>query len=415
MDYTRFFLNNWKILLFAVILTFYSGFGQTFLLSLYIPHIIGEFGISQSLFSTIYASATLCSGFAIIFAGKLIDRIPLIKFTMVVIAGIILANTIAGFSTNLIMLFAGFFLLRFFGQGLLSHTAMTSMGRYFTQARGKALSIAFLGFPLAEAIFPITIVSIILAIGWRESFLVSGLFILVTLVPLSFFLLKNFDSKKVVEEFSSGQSSKTQKPAPKVERFWSQKQIVKDLNFYIYAPTAFITGFTLTAIFFFQTFIAGFKGWSIEWMALSIAAYAISSLVFSVLTGPAIDRFSARTIFPFILIPMAIGLWVLILFSHPAAAVIFWFLTGISAGANPTTGNALYAETYGVKSLGSIRSIFTFVMISSTAAGPVLYSLFIDKGYTYDHIHVLITAVILLNMLFILWGFRKQSRQKMMP
>lgn len=413
MSFVRLFFNNWKILLFAIILTFFSGFGQTFLLSLYIPHIILEFDISQSLFSSIYAIATLCSGLTIIFAGKLIDRIPLIRFALLVIAGIILANTVAGLSANLIMLFAAFFLLRFFGQGLLSHTSITSVGRYFNRARGKALSIAYLGFPIAEAVFPITVVSVIAAIGWRESFLYSGLFIFLTLFPLTWVLLKGFDRHKVVESFSPHTSPKTDTtPEPNVS--WSQKKIVKDLQFYIYAPTAFITGFAQTALFFFQTFIAAHKGWSVEWMALSIAAYALASFSFSILTGPLIDRFSAKAIFPFVLVPLALGLLVLVFFSHPAAAIVFWFLVGMTGGANPTTGNAIYAETYGVKNLGSVRSIFTFVMVTSTAAGPVLYSLLLDNGFNFNHIHLAITGVILLNILFVFWGFNKYNRQQSM-
>lgn len=413
MSFVRLFFNNWKILLFAIILTFFSGFGQTFLLSLYIPHIILEFDISQSLFSSIYAIATLCSGLTIIFAGKLIDRIPLIRFALLVIAGIILANTVAGLSANLIMLFAAFFLLRFFGQGLLSHTSITSVGRYFNRARGKALSIAYLGFPIAEAVFPITVVSVIAAIGWRESFLYSGLFIFLTLFPVTWVLLKGFDRHKVVESFSPHASPKTDTP-PEPNESWSQKKIVKDLQFYIYAPTAFITGFAQTALFFFQTFIAAHKGWSVEWMALSIAAYALASFSFSILTGPLIDRFSAKAIFPFVLVPLALGLLVLVFFSHPAAAIVFWFLVGMTGGANPTTSNAIYAETYGVKNLGSVRSIFTFVMVTSTAAGPVLYSLLLDNGFNFNHIHLAITGVILLNILFVLWGFNKYNRQQSM-
>jgi MFS family permease len=409
MNYFQFFKANPKILLFAIILTFYSGFGQTFLLSLYIPDIIADFQISQSLFSTIYASATLASGFTIIFAGKIIDRMNLMRFAMIVVAGFILAHLMAGLSVSLIMVFISLFMLRFFGQGLLTHTSMTAMGRYFSYSRGKALSIAYLGFPLAEAIFPISIVSLIAILGWRESFLISGLFISLSLIPIVWFLLKNFTPGKIREQRSQkeDQTNEAQKP----DKTWRQKEIIRDLNFYIYAPTVFIVGFTLTSLFFFQTFIADFKGWSVEWMALSITAYAIGSFGFSIITGPLIDRFTARKLFPFILLPMALGLMVLSVFNHPVAAVIFWLLTGISAGANPTTGNSLYAETYGVKSLGSIRSIFTFVMVSSTAAGPVVYSNLLNLGINYNQVHYMVTAIILANMLFIMWGFRKQKRE----
>jgi MFS family permease len=411
MNYYRFFFANRNILLFAIILTMYSGFGQTFILSLYIPEIIKEFQISQGLFSSIYAAATLCSGITIIFAGKLIDRMPIMKFTMLVITGIIAANLVAGLSLNLFMLFLAIFMLRFFGQGLLSHTSMTTMGRYFSKSRGKALSIAYLGFPIAEAAMPIAIITLILTIGWRESFLFSSVFIILTLLPLVFILIRKFDSSKIIEDIGS-KARITKEKSIEQQRTWAQREIIRTLDFYVFAPTVFIVGFTLTALFFYQTFIAGFKGWSLEWMAVNITAYAIASLVFSILAGPLIDRYSARRIFPFVLIPMIAGLLVLAFSSHTLATPVFWFLVGISAGANPTVSNALYAETYGVKSLGAIRSIFTFIMIISTAAGPVVYSALLDSGLNYNHIHLMLSALIVLNILYILLAFRyKKSRQ----
>lgn len=405
MNYYRFFAANRNILLFAIILTLYSGFGQTFILSLYIPEIIKEFQISQGLYSSIYAAATLCSGITIIFAGKLIDRMPIMKFTMIVIVGIIAANLMAGISLNLFMLFLAIFMLRFFGQGLLTHTSMTSMGRYFSRSRGKALSIAYLGFPIAETVMPIAIITLVLTVGWRETFLLSSVFILATLIPLALMLLRNFDKSKIVEE----KETKARKPgltAIDEQRTWAQREIVKTLDFYVFAPTVFIVGFTLTALFFYQTFIADFKGWSLEWMAVNITAYALSSLVFSILAGPLIDKYSARKIFPFVLVPMIFGLLVLAFFSHTMATPAFWFLVGITAGANPTVSNALYAETYGVKSLGAIRSIFTFIMVVSTAAGPVVYSGLLSSGFNFNHIHLMITGAIVLNIIYILLAFR---------
>jgi len=406
MNYYRFFVSNSRILIFAIILTFFSGFGQTFLLSLYIPEIIKEFDISQGAYSRIYAIATLCSGITIIFAGKFIDRIPLQRFTLLVITGIIAANLLAGISINLYMLFVAIFMLRFFGQGMLTHTSMTAMGRYFSKARGKALSIAYLGFPMAEAVFPISVVSVIMLLGWRESFLLSAAVILVVLLPLVFFLLKNFNKSKIREE---GILAPQAKASPEQDRYWSQREIIRKADFYTFAPTAFITGFTLTALFFFQTFIAEFKGWTIEWMALNIGAYAVSSLVFSIAAGPLTDRFTARKIFPFVLVPMALGIATLALHSHPATTTIFWFLVGMSAGANPTVSNALYAETFGVKSLGSIRSIFTFVMVISTAAGPVVYSSILESNFNFNQIHLILSGVILLNIVFVFLRSRSNT------
>lgn len=408
MNYYKFFISNWKILLFAILLTFFSGFGQTFLLSLYIPSILKDLAIGHTTYSTIYASATLLSGITIIFVGKLIDRIHLKSFSVAVIFGIIAANLVAGFSFNLVTLFVAIFMLRFFGQGLLSHTAMTAMGRYFNKSRGKALSIAYLGFPMAEGIFPIFIVLLIAAVGWRQSFMVSAISIAIILLPLSLFLLQNFNKEKVVEDSSPAKSINL---TPVNDKVWSQKDILMSKSFYLIAPTTFIMGFTLTALFFFQTFIADYKGWSAEWMALNITVYAIASFSFSIFTGPIVDRLTAKRVYPFVMLPLLIGLLILILFNNPLATTFFWLFVGISGGLNPTASNAIYAEMYGTTNLGTVRSLFTFVMVGSTALGPVVFSLLLDSGFSFNWIHLMIIGTIILNVVLLTAKPKQHARR----
>jgi uncharacterized membrane protein len=51
--------------------------------------------------------------------------------------------------------------------------------------------------------------------------------------------------------------------------------------------------------------------------------------------------------------------------------------------------------------MGAVRSIFTFVMVVSTALGPVTYSFFLERGFNFDQIHLAIVGVIMLNVLLV--------------
>ena len=53
------------------------------------------------------------------------------------------------------ILFIAIFLMRFSGQGMMSHTATTTISRYFTKSRGKALSTGWFGLSAAEFILPV--------------------------------------------------------------------------------------------------------------------------------------------------------------------------------------------------------------------------------------------------------------------
>ncbi len=415
MNYLRFFLSNKRILSFGVLLVFFSSFGQTFVVSLYIPSLMESFQISRSFFSSLYAGATLLSATTLIVLGRRIDHVPLRGFTLFVVAGITAACLVAAFSFNLLTLFLAVYMLRLFGQGLLSHTSMTTMGRFFSRARGKALSIAYLGFPLGEGLMPVVVISTIAALGWRETFGLSALFILLVLLPLSMMLLRGASPASVVEagtesrQVSVPASRPDKDTVPGEERLWRQRDILRSGVFYLLAPTVFLVGFLQTALFFFQTFIATEKGWSLEWMAAGITAYALSASLCSVFAGPLIDRYSGRRLLPLVLLPLGAGLIVLSLFDPLWATPLFWMLVGITGGSSSPITSAIYAETYGTRSLGTVRSLFTFVMVVSTAAAPVVYSFFLERGLGFSHIHWGVVAVIAANALvLVLLGRRLQ-------
>ena len=402
MNYLQLFRANTRILIFGMLMVFFSSFGQTFVVSLYIPSFVEHFDITTGFFSGLYAVATLLSAATLVFAGKKIDYVPLKRFTLFVVVGLIAACLITAFSWHLAVLFLGVYTLRFFGQGLCMHTAATTMSRFFIKLRGKALSISFLGFPTGEAVFPVLIAIGIGVIGWRETLGVSAVVVALILLPLTLFLLKGQSPEKIKEGVSEEENNR--KRTKEAEgRMWRQQEVLRTPWFYLFAPTVFLVGFLQTALFFFQTYIADFKGWSMEWMAGSIIGYAITSSLTSLIAGPMIDRYSARRLFPFILLPLAGGIFLLSVSTHPAITPIYWMIVGVTGGLNSPVMSALYAEIYGTRSLGTVRSLFTFVMVLSTALGPVVYSFFLGRGLNFDQIHFGFVAVILINMLIIMW------------
>ena len=150
--------QNIKIIIFGFILTFFCSFGQSFFIGLFNSSIREDLNISHGQFGTIYAFATLISSFTLIWVGKKIDDFKLIYFSFFVILLLFLSSIFFSYISNIYFLLAGIFLLRLSGQGLMSHTATTSVSRYFDTNRGKALSVTWLGLSAAEFIMPITIV-----------------------------------------------------------------------------------------------------------------------------------------------------------------------------------------------------------------------------------------------------------------
>lgn len=107
---------------------------------------------------------------------------------------------------------------------------------------------------------------------------------------------------------------------------------------------------------------------------------AVTTVGCALLTGAAIDRFGARTVLPFFLLPLA-GACFVLAYAGPAVALLgVMLLLGVSYGIAATLFGALWPETYGPLHLGAIRAITVSAAVLSTAAGPGVTGTLIDRG-----------------------------------
>jgi len=285
-----------------------------------------------------------------------------------------LSSLMMAFSTNIFMIFLGLLGLRFAGQGLLSHISSTTISKFFDKMRGKALSITSLGYSTGEGFFPILMSFVIGYVGWRNSLILNSLIVAVILIPFLWFALskvKNLNS----ETDNSVKNSNT-----------SRSILFQDRNFYLIALNSIVLPFLVTGLFFYQSSLAEFKNWTIEWISFSFLGFAAGRTISSLLSGQLIDKFSALKLLPLYLLPFLIGLLSLLYFDHIYIAIAYLTLTGISVGFGSTIKTAVIAEIYGVKSLGGIRSVFATIMILGTALSPLLFGFLLDNGYSFLHI-----------------------------
>ena len=180
-----------KVIIFGFIFTFFSSFGQSFFLGLFNSSIRETLSISHGQFGSIYATATLLSSFILIWVGKKIDDINIFKFALFVILLLSFSSFLFSKISSITFLFFAIFLMRFSGQGMMSHTATTTISRYFTKSRGKALSIGWFGLSTAEFIMPVLIVYLLSIYAWQNIWFTISISILIFLPVISYFLVKN--------------------------------------------------------------------------------------------------------------------------------------------------------------------------------------------------------------------------------
>ena len=269
--------------------------------------------------------------------------------------------------------------MRLSGQGLMSHTATTTISRYFERNRGRALSTTWLGLSLAEFILPLLIVFLLTIIEWRNIWLSVSILIIIVLPLVSFFLVKN------VNLDSREKSSKENKKIKKIKQ-WKRIEVIKDYRFYIVCLNMLAMPWIATGSFVYQSFISSSKGWGPYVVAQSFMVYSILSVVTLFFSGFLIDKFNSRRLLIYMNIPLLFSAFVLFYFTSPFSSFVFLGLIGISNGLSNILGSSTWAEIYGVKYIGSIKALTTALMVFSTAFGAALFGILIDNGFSIEQI-----------------------------
>jgi predicted MFS family arabinose efflux permease len=390
---------KFKVILFGFIFTFFSSFGQSYFLGLFNSSIREALTITHGQFGSIYASATLCSSILLIWVGKKIDDVNIFKFAFFVIILLSFACFFFSQVSSVLLLFIAIFLMRFSGQGMMSHTASTTISRYFTRTRGRALSISWFGLSSAEFILPILMVYLLSIIDWKNLWLIFSIIVLAVLPVASFLLIKNLDldsrevNEKNIDEIKIKQ--------------WKRIEVIKDYRFYIICLNMLAMPWIFTGFAVFQSFIQTSKGWGPYIIAQSFMSYSILSVLTLFISGILIDKFTSRKLLIYMNIPLLIAVIVLFYFETPISAFIFLGLVGISNGFANILGSSTWAELYGVKHLGSIKALTTALMVFATAFGTALFGFLIDIGFSVRDIAA-VSAFYIFSSLILLFLIRKK-------
>ena len=383
-----------KVIIFGFIFTFFSSFGQSFFLGLFNSSIRDALSITHGQFGSIFASATLLSSLVLVWIGKKIDDVNILKFASYVIIFLSISCFIFSKISSVIFLFIGIFLMRLAGQGLTTHTATTTISRYFEKNRGRALSTCWLGLSLAEFTMPVLIVFLLTFIEWRDIWISISILVIIVLPVTAYTLVKNI-------RLDTREDSSKKDETRRETKQWKRIEVLKDYRFYVICMTMLAMPWIATGTFVYQSFISTSKGWGPYVIAQSFMAYSIFSVITLFVSGFLIDKFSSRRLLIYMNMPLLIATVVLFYFDSSFSSFIFLGLIGISNGLANVLGSSTWAEIYGVKYIGSIKALTTALMVFSTAFGTALFGILIDNGLSIEQIAIVSGVYILCSIILL--------------
>lgn len=371
----RFLLENLRWLSAGFLLTFASACGQTWFISLSATAIKQEYGLSDGSWGGLYTLATLASAALMFWQGSVVDRVSPRVVAIATAGGFAAAAAGMAVGQSVWILGLSLFLLRFCGQGMFGHIAMTAIGRWFVAQRGRAVAIANLGYPASEIILAAPVVLTIKTLGWRVVWMAAAGLLLLAVGPVISWLLAGSRTPQSM--------TAQQEQAGLGGRHWKRREAIRHWLLPALLPTLLTPGFMGTVLFFQQTNVASVKGWSLVAMAPGFTCFALAGVIASFVAGWAVDHFGGARLLPLLLLPIGIGMAVI----GPASHVIFWYVAlammGVTMGIASALWGAFLPTLYGTRHLGAIRSLSTTIMVFSTAIGPGLTGLLIDQGVDF--------------------------------
>ncbi len=385
----KFILYDPKLLMYGFLIIFFASYGQTFFIALFNDDIKNLYNLTDGQFGMVYALATTFSSLLLINFAKLIDFIDLRIYSFVVTIGLLLPCLAVYFlPENIIFLFIIIFALRFFGQGAMTHAGITSMTRYFGKNRGKAISFGNLGGMLGVMFLPMIVVYLNKYFDFKQIWLICSLSIIFFLPVLYFTLSNQVDRQSKFKELIKDE-----------KKIWTTLQVMKNKKFLIYLPLTTSFSFIGTGLMFHQIFIFDQKGWTLDMLGtgfIFLGAFSIIGLLFG---GPLIDLLNPRKAILYLMLPIFIGIIVLLLYENFYFLLVYMSLYGLNLGISAPFTGSLWADLFGVESLGTVKALFHAIVVLASALSPVIFGYIIDWGFGIGLISIICLIMIIISSL----------------
>jgi len=330
------------------------------------------------------AIAALAAGFATPAVGYAVDRygarVVMMPGVMLLSASFLLLSRV----NSLPQLYVLFLVV---GIGMTSTTVLpinTLVSRWFDRERGRAMGIVSVGGGVGGMIWMPVMTFLIEKTGWRNTYWVLGIIILVISLPLIWFVIRkspqsmglSLDGRSGLTR-DAGDHDTVAPPASITEEGYTLRQAVGTASFWLIFCGTFLgvfagSGFGLHVIAFLSDSGLSAGKASLVWSA-TIGVSIVGMFSFGLFSEKRQKRYlvSGANVF------RALSILLLALFAYkmiPKAAAIIQLtmIYGLALGCNVVTGPLLLSETFGVKAFGKISGLIGIPFTIGMALGQVV-------------------------------------------
>jgi len=377
------FYYGWVIVVLSAMTFFLSAPGQTYSISVFIDVYIEEFEFSRTLISSAYSIATIMSGILLVFMGKAIDKYGVKKILIIVTVMLGITTFYNSFISSIYMLFFGFILLRYFGQGSMTLIPNTLVPQWFEKRRAFAMSLASIGGLLSMLAVPSFNLWMISIIGWENAWRIWGLILIIGFVPIVLLFTSNKpeDLGMTIENDLQTSKENIEKALLEVDaKSFSLKEAVKVKEFWIVGIISMIPAMFSTGLAFHFFTIMSLQGIEKDSAGVILGLMALPAFIMPFISKIVIEKYKVNHILSITLSMTIVSMiYLMIGVTNTFTAVMLILFYGLSVAIQSLTTNVIWPNYFGRKHLGSIRGAATVFMVIGSALGPLPFGISYDK------------------------------------
>jgi len=350
-----------------------------------------EFGWSRGLTSTGYTFLAVGYGLSSITFGRLADRYPPrhVLTATALISGTAIA--LCGRIESIIQL-QGLLFATGLGAGSLIPVPTSTVGRWFeSRPRGGiALGVTMAGVGVGALLFAPLFNQLILAFGWRTTFVVAGA-IFFTIVSTASIAMKPSPVSYTLVHPDRSHVSSAGAPKPSTRSLLRAPQFLQ------------MVAIMVVTTFAFQVLTVHLVPYSVDVGISQTAAAAALGLAggFSVPgrigSGLLSDRFGWGTTLVLSQAGMALAILVLPLVRHESVLIAVVGLFGFCHGVRAVSVIGVLGRVFGMRPVGQLVGIMIAIAHIAGASGPYLAGFLFDKVGSYTVTFLPLGALILVG------------------
>lgn len=389
------FFYGWYIVGVGFLANVASSFALASTMSIFLKPLTSDLGVSRGVFSLLRSGEGIIAACIAPLIGTLVDRYGG-RWLMVIGTAIV---AVGYFLLTYVESFAQFVWIRLtlvtLGDSMMGYMVVNVIiAQWFTRYRGRALAISSMGVGFAKVCMPLVAASLILWLGWRQTWFAFGLITLGLLVVPALLIIRRTPEAMGLlpdgAEEATGVGVVTSKKAATAgvgtraqEIVWTRGEAARTTAFWLLVITFGISSIGVTGLNLHVYSYVTDLGYSAVIAATVMSIIASMQLASPLVWGLLADRIGARYAATLRFVIQGIGLAVAVLSGELVWLYAGFLLYGIGLGGNMVLPDILWADYFGRHSLGKIRGMGLLISHFLAAIGPPFFGFLFDitRGY----------------------------------